>query len=938
MEDDTGNNRVKAAREREDAYLEEKIREGDLDPNREHRAVKQHREVSDQVQNQPATPVSVPMEEAVQTQQEQTMDRNPTTWDERLMENDFHEVVNADDDMYDAIEAIPMDQENMVNHIIGIIHNHVSEVWSPPRVNALAAEYSLTPGFSYDIQVNDENGEPWDFDVPAQRAKCARHVMEQKPSFLIGSPMCTAFSVLQGLNKWRMKPEKWEALWEKGVRHMRFAIKLYKLQAENGRFFIHEHPNSASSWKLPEMVELMECLDIKKVVGHMCRYGMHSKDEQGIGMVKKPTGFLSNSEFVRTQLQNKCLGGHRHIALLGGKARACQVYPDKLCRAMLKGIRDELVHSIIGSQSDDMLMVNPEDSAWQEYLDEYVDDVTGKPLIRELVVEARGAEMEKFRQHKVYTKRPISECVKVTGKQPIGSKWIDISKGDSKNPNYRSRLVAQEIKRDNNEDMFAATPPLEPKKCLFSMAVTSFARGRCEMSGTQKLLFIDVSRAYFYAPSRRPVFVKLPDEDAEPGMCGRLNVSMYGTRDAAANWEEKYSQHLIDNGFERGASSPCVFYNPARKVRCVVHGDDFTFLGCDDQLDFCTKMMTSEYDVKIRGRMGPDAKDDKSITILNRCVEWKTDGIHYEADPRHAEILIRELKLEGTKPVVSPGIKSAPVPDDQNPHLGPEQSTKFRQLIARCNFIAQDRPDVQNSVKKIARGMANPRKVDWEKLVRLGKYLLGKPRYVVVFKRQKDTHAINSFGDSDFAGEVETRKSTSGGLACLGDHVVKSWSSTQSIIALSTGEAELYAINRSAATALGLQSLLVDLGVQLDIRIFTDATTGKSIATRRGLGKVRHISVNELWIQEKVSTGIITIFKIKNKFNPADLLTKHLSKDEIAHIVDALGHQFTEGRNSEAPELATVEFSEWIDSQRCVYLMGKTTPAGMARPIPSTTH
>ena len=118
------------------------------------------------------------------------------------------------------------------------------------------------------------------------------------------------------------------------------------------------------------------------------------------------------------------------------------MYPDKLCRAMLKGIRDELVHSgIIGSQSDDMLMVNPEDSAWQEYLDEYVDDMTGEPLIRELVVEARGAEMEKFQQHKVYTKRPISECVRVTGKQPIGSKWIDINKRDSKNPNYRSRLV-----------------------------------------------------------------------------------------------------------------------------------------------------------------------------------------------------------------------------------------------------------------------------------------------------------------------------------------------------------------------------------------------------------------------------------------------------------------------------------------------------------------
>ena len=92
----------------------------------------------------------------------------------------------------------------------------------------------------------------------------------------------------------------------------------------------------------------------------------------------------------------------------------------------------------------------------------------------------------------------------------------------------------------------------------------------------------------------------------------------------------------------------------------------------------------------------------------------------------------------------------------------------------------------------------------------------------------------------------------------------------------------------------------------MDIRVFTDATTGKSIATRRGLGKVRHISVNELWIQEKVSKGVISIVKIKNKFNPADLLTKHLSKDEIAQIVDALCHEFTEGRNEDAPELALV--------------------------------
>ena len=142
--------------------------------------------------------------------------------------------------------------------------------------------------------------------------------------------------------------------------------------------------------------------------------------------------------------------------------------------------------------------------------------------------------------------------------------------------------------------------------------------------------------------------------------------------------------------------------------------------------------------------------------------------------------------------------------------------------------------------------------------------------------------------------------------------MVKSWSSTQSIIAFSTREADRYAINKTAATALGLQSLLTDLGVQMGIRVSTDAIAGKSIATRHGLGKVRHISMNKPWIQEKVSNGVTSIVKIKNKLNPTDLLTKHLSKDEIAQIVDALCHEFSEGRNRDALELAMVsEIMDW---------------------------
>ena len=99
---------------------------------------------------------------------------------------------------------------------------------------------------------------------------------------------------------------------------------------------------------------------------------------------------------------------------------------------------------------------------------------------------------------------------------------------------------------------------------LFSIAVTDLSQGRATRSnGTQKLIFIDVRRAIFYAPARRSVYVNLPEEDSKPGYCARLNVSMYGTRHAASNWEEKYASRFIKCGSVQGKSSPCVFFHAA---------------------------------------------------------------------------------------------------------------------------------------------------------------------------------------------------------------------------------------------------------------------------------------------------------------------------------------------------------------------------------------
>ena len=183
------------------------------------------------------------------------------------------------------------------------------------------------------------------------------------------------------------------------------------------------------------------------------------------------------------------------------------------------------------------------------------DDVSGQELKPELMVKARREEIAYFREMGVYEKVDLAEAWQATGKGPIAVRWVDINKGDSEHPNYRSRLVAKEFNTGVCPELYAATPPSE---CLRLM-LSQVASGQSQDIG---LMYADVSRAYFYAKAVRPMYVKLPDEDLEPGdenRCGKLLMSMYGTRDAALNGSIEYTATLAKSGYVQGKSSPCPF-------------------------------------------------------------------------------------------------------------------------------------------------------------------------------------------------------------------------------------------------------------------------------------------------------------------------------------------------------------------------------------------
>ena len=103
---------------------------------------------------------------------------------------------------------------------------------------------------------------------------------------------------------------------------------------------------------------------------------------------------------------------------------------------------------------------------------------------------------------------------------------------------------------------------------------------------------------------------------------------------------------------------------------------------------------------------------------------------------------------------------------------------------------------------------------------------------------------------------------------------------------MSSGEAEYYAVVKAAAETLGMQALAFDLGWTFGVRLFVDSTAARAIASRLGLGKVRHLEVRYLWLQQVVASGRLKVCKIKGTDNPADLLTKPLTQARVAELLD----------------------------------------------------
>ena len=290
----------------------------------------------------------------------------------------MHSHSSPDDQMTEWLdELVKISDET--EHTVLVLepgYSDLAEIFSPPRIVTIAKKNGLAARWSFDRLVEKEAGVPWDLTRRAHQMEILRIIEDEKPQLVIGSPPCSHFSKIMALNWPKTPRHKRRAMMREARDLLEFASRVYMAQYRSGRLFVHEHPESAQSWREPCMERLANLPGVVKARIDMCAYGLKSADAKGEGLVLKPTTILTNSTVMGEKLAKRCTGGHRHVRLKGGnRCSRAAIYTVEFCEAVVaaykahqsaKRRKDRLRGSLKARDNADSILHNIEIAADDE--------------------------------------------------------------------------------------------------------------------------------------------------------------------------------------------------------------------------------------------------------------------------------------------------------------------------------------------------------------------------------------------------------------------------------------------------------------------------------------------------------------------------------------------------------------------------------------------
>ena len=547
-----------------------------------------------------------------------------------------------------------------------------------------------------------------------------------------------------------------------------------------------------------------------------------------------------------------------------------------------------------GQTTPDVLMALYGGGSFNSAGPPWFDDVT-KEVLNESLVEAgmvkERANMKKFG---VYQPATWADYKRLGGKV-IPSRWVLRQRGQAEAATVKARIVAQEINTGIWKDVYAATPSGVALRILLWWADRN--GWRVELG--------DVTAAFLHAKylGDKPTFIIPPKSEVvglPAGALGELWLlcqMLYGLREAPRVWNEWFAQQVATMLFHRLRVEPQLYIHRETKSLMLVHMDDIAITASGEMLVKLWEELETRFCIKRVGNITADAWQK----YLGK--EWLRlpDGFAARAPSKYYESIFEAVGLQGGRAVTTP-FPGADELTEATP-MDAAETTKYKSAVGLLMWLFSERPDVAFAVKEAARASSSPVQADWKLIKRIVRYLLGTADLALCLKRDPQAPLLQVQGvvDANWAGlplalgAQQRRRSTSGLTLWLEGWLLLHRSTTQLSTVQSSCEAELCSLSTGYSEAVFVVNLLREMDLEPTLHMVTDSSSAIDVVYKRGVGRIRHLEVRQLWLQEEMREGKFTLGHVSTEANVADLLTKNLSRVVFEKWRTMIGMRAVEG-------------------------------------------
>ncbi|KAL1190989.1 Retrovirus-related Pol polyprotein from transposon TNT 1-94 [Cardamine amara subsp. amara] len=404
---------------------------------------------------------------------------------------------------------------------------------------------------------------------------------------------------------------------------------------------------------------------------------------------------------------------------------------------------------------------------------------------------------------------------------------------------------------------------------------------------------LDVKTAFLHGELDEKIYMEIPEgfeDQFKTGQVCLLNKSLYGLKQSPRKWNQKFDSYMLEIGFERSPRDSCAYIKSMEdgsKVYLLIYVDDMLVAARDMKVISKLKQKLSEkFEMKDLGA----AKKILGMEIVRDRVK----GTLTLSQEGYLSKVLEMYKMEQSKPVVTPlgaHLKMQAASEEQLLKDGEHMKTvPYSNAVGSIMYsMIGTRPDLAYPVGIISRFMSKPIKEHWLGVKWVLRYIKGTLKMKLCYGKGSE-FILGGYCDSDYAADMDKRRSISGVVFTLGGSAISWRSRLQKVVALSTTEAEYMSLNEAVKEAIWLKGLLKDFGYeQKSVEIFCDSQSAISLSKNNvHHERTKHVDVKYHKIREVIADGIVEVLKISMLSNPADIFTKILPVSKFQTALNLL--------------------------------------------------